>query len=151
MITVIFIIALIGAIVIWYYFVDDLDSVLGTIGIVVGALAFAAFLCGVICLHDLLDSRSAEENILQYEEENRAIEASIESLVNSYLELKETNGNELKGEDAINMASILPEIKTSERVEEMLTKYDENKEEIKRLRTILETVPEYKWLLYFGK
>lgn len=122
MITVIFIIALIGAIVTRSYLLDEFDSPFWWICIVAGVLAFAAFLCGVICLHDLLDSRSAEENILQYEEENRAIEASI-----------------------------LPEIKTSERVEEMLTKYDENKEEIKRLRTILETVPEYKWLLYFGK
>lgn len=69
-----------------------------------------------------------------YEEENSAIEERIESTVKSYIQFEASTYKELKDEDAINLVSLFPDLKSDTLVQNQIDFYATNNKLIKELK-----------------
>lgn len=92
-----------------------------------------------------------DQKIEMYEAQNAAIESSIEVTVKSYMDYEERTLTGLKDKDAINLVSLIPELKTDTLVQQQINVYITNNDAIIQLKEDKINLSKDKWLLYFGK
>jgi hypothetical protein len=97
------------------------------------------------------ESRTFDEKIAMYTEENANIEADINALVEQYMDYESDTYGELKGENGITLVSLYPELKADTLVNKQIEVYIANNEKIKELKAKKINLTVYKWWLYFGK
>ena len=105
--------------------------------------------------NNVLTYNQMDERITVYQEENLRIEEQIKTTVEAYQEYeKEIFGNidleKISGDKLILLTSIYPELKSDALVQELISVYVENNNQIKELKT---KKLDYKiscWWLYFG-
>ena len=109
-------------------------------------IAISMILCGCIA-----NGRTLESKIEMYSQENVKIEEDISNLVEKYMRHESETFKLAKGESAIQLISLYPELKSDELVKQQINIYTENIEEIKFLKASKLNVSNYKFWLYLGK
>lgn len=143
MIIVLFVIFLVAFI---FFFLVDFPELAGGIGVCILGIIIAA----LILTGSLVGGRVIDEKIEMYTEENTAIEESVNTLVIEYMEFESDTFKDLKGDEAITLVSLYPELKSDELIKAQIELYQKNNAEIKSLRKSKLNLSAVKWWLYFG-
>lgn len=135
---------------------DDWDSggciVCVCIGIIV---SFICALIMIFVINDVITYSQMDERIEIYQEENIHIEEQVKTTVEAYQEYeKEIFENidldKISGEKLILLTSVYPELKSDALVQELISVYTENNNQIKELKTKKLDYKVSCWWLYFG-
>ena len=92
-----------------------------------------------------------DDKIAMYQEENAAIEESINVTVTGYMDFEASTYGELKDTDAINLVSLFPELQSDTLVQKQIEVYVTNNDIIKELKEEKINLSKLKWKLYFGR
>ncbi len=106
---------------------------------------------GCVLMYGIGTGYTIDNKIAMYEEENAAIEESIDVTVKGYMDFETSTYGDLKDEDAINLVSLFPELKSDTLVQKQIDVYVANNDKIKQLKEEKINLSKNKWLLYFGK
>ena len=135
---------------------DDWDS--GRCVAYVGIGTVVSIICAIVMIfvvNDVITYSQMDERIAIYQEENIRIEEQVKTTVEAYQEYeKEIFGNidldKISGEKLILLTSIYPELKSDTLVQELISVYTENNNQIKELKTKKLDYKVSCWWLYFG-
>lgn len=137
---------LIGVIIITLGIWLDEDG-FGGFGIIIVAIAsFGIF----INIGYLVHGRTLDDKIAMYEQENTAIEQSIDVLVKDYYKHESDTYSSLKPENAVLFASAYPELQSNNLAMKQLEIYVENNDKIKELKEDQINLSRNRFWLYFG-
>lgn len=125
-----------------FSFITQLCTVMGA------AISILCF--GGVCV-DYAGTIVIDEKIEMYQEENANIEEQIDSLVKNYMNFESDTYEKLKGNDAVTLVSLYPELKSDELVSRQITTYQNNNDKLKELKEQKIDARVYRWWLYFGK
>lgn len=123
---------------------------------VMGALVSVVIISGLMMLIScgfVISTYKIEEKIAMYEEENTAIEQSVSTVVQAYMEYESEIFDKItqNNESVMMFASRYPELKSNTLVQGQINIYVENNSKIKELKEEKITASIWRWLLYFGK
>ena len=116
-----------------------------------GAITFVLLIWDLMLICKVGTGYIIDDKIKMYEEENKSIEQSIDMTVKSHMNYEASTYGELKDKDAMNLVSIIPELKSDELVQKQIEVYVNNNAEIKELKEKKIELSESKWFLYFDK
>ena len=132
---------------VWCYFTRDNWNIQP-----IPAIALTVCIIATLsCLASFVYGRTLDAKIAMYTEENTVIEQSIDELVDEYMEYEAGTFSELKGDSAITLVSLYPELKSDELVQAQIDTYLANNAKIKELKNAQINQGFTKWWLYFGK
>lgn len=113
-------------------------------------LAIIVIVVMFFCLWSISEGRVIDEKIEMYSQENAEIEADIDALVAKYMEYESSTLADLRGDSAITLVSLYPELKSDELVKAQIELYLANNKKIKDLKEDKLDIRVAKWWLYFG-
>lgn len=116
-----------------------------------GVISIVFLIWCIILIFIVGTEQTINAKISMYEEENTAIEESINDTVKNYMEFESKTYSDLKTEDAINLVSLFPELKADTLVQKQIELYISNNNSIKQLKEEKIDLSRAKWRLYFGK
>ena len=137
---------LIGVIIITLGIWLDEDD-FGEFGIIIVAIASFGIFINIGCL---VYGRTLDDKIAMYEQENTAIEQSIDVLVKDYYKHESDTYSSLKPENAVLFASAYPELQSNNLAMKQLEIYVENNDKIKELKEDQINLSRNRFWLYFG-
>ena len=91
-----------------------------------------------------------DDKIEMYQEENTKIEEQISAAVESYQKYETDVFTEVKGESAISLVALYPELKADTLVQKQIEVYLANNTKIKELKEEQINGDVIRWWLYFG-
>ena len=116
-----------------------------------GSLISVVALIGIIInIGILINGRTFDDKIAMYEQENAAIEQSVDVLVKDYYKHESDTYSSLKPENAVLFASAYPELQSNEIATKQLEIYVENNNNIKELKKDQINLSKNRFWLYFG-
>jgi hypothetical protein len=115
-----------------------------------GILVLFVIVAIVVCTYSVVNGRVIDEKIEMYTEENAAIEESIDALVTEYMSYESKTFSDLKGDSAIALVSLYPELKSDELIKAQIEIYQSNNATIRSLKAAKINISNAKWWLYFG-
>ena len=116
-----------------------------------GSLISVVALIGIIInIGILINGRTFDDKIAMYEQENAAIEQSVDVLVKDYYRRESDTYSSLKPENAVLFASAYPELQSNELATKQLEIYVENNNNIKELKKDQINLSKNRFWLYFG-
>ena len=116
-----------------------------------GSLISVVALIGIIInIGILINGRTLDDKIAMYEQENAAIEQSVDVLVKDYYKHESDTYSSLKPENAVLFASAYPELQSNELATKQLEIYVENNNKIKELKEDQINLSKNRFWLYFG-
>lgn len=118
--------------------------------IVFGVLSLIFFFWELALIGAIETSFTIDEKIAMYEEENASIEKRIDETVKNYMEFEASAYEKFKNEDAMNLISLFPELKSDTLVQQQIEVYIENNKKIKDLKEEKIDLKKVKFELYFG-
>ena len=127
---------------------EDLAGVFGILG---GLIGFIALIGIFVNIGFLVYGRTLDDKIAMYEQENAAIEQSVDVLVKDYYKHESDTYSSLKPENAVLFASAYPELQSNELATKQLEIYVENNNKIKGLKVDQINLSRNKFWLYFGR
>lgn len=104
-----------------------------------------------VLLYIVGTGHTIDEMLLMYEEENASIEESLSIAVKYYMDSDTNKYEDLSSKDAINLVSVIHELKTDTLVYKQKKVYENNYMEILHLKKDKINLSKTKWLLYFGE
>ena len=117
-----------------------------------GSLISVVALIGIIInIGILINGRTFDDKIAMYEQENAAIEQSVDVLVKDYYKHESDTYSSLKPENAVLFASAYPELQSNELATKQLEIYVENNNTIKELKEDQINLSKNRFWLYFGR
>lgn len=117
-----------------------------------GIIIVAIALLGIfINIGYLVRGRTLDDKIAMYEQENTAIEQSVDVLVNDYYKHESDTYSSLKPENAVLFASAYPELQSNNLAMKQLEIYVENNDKIKELKEDRINLSKNRFWLYFGR
>ena len=116
-------------------------------GIIIVAIALLGIFINIGCL---VRGRTLDDKIAMYEQENTAIEQSIDVLVKDYYKHESDTYSSLKPENAVLFASAYPELQSNNLAMKQLEIYVENNDKIKELKEDQINLSRNRFWLYFG-
>lgn len=117
-----------------------------------GIIIVAIALLGIfINIGYLVRGRTLDDKIAMYEQENAAIEQSVDVLVKDYYKHESDTYSSLKPENAALFASAYPELQSNELATKQLEIYVENNNKIKELKEDQINLSRNRFWLYFGR
>ena len=119
-------------------------------GILGGLIGFIALIGIFVNIGFLVYGRTLDDKIAMYEQENAAIEQSVDVLVKDYYKHESDTYSSLKPENAVLFASAYPELQSNELATKQLEIYVENNNKIKELKEDQINLSRNKFWLYFG-
>ena len=126
---------------------EDLAEVFGILG---GLIGFIALIGIFVNIGFLVYGRTLDDKIAMYEQENAAIEQSVDVLVKDYYRHESDTYSSLTPENAVLFASAYPELQSNELATKQLEIYVENNNKIKGLKEDQINLSRNKFWLYFG-
>lgn len=114
-------------------------------------LLFIAIIANIICIGILISGRTLDDKIAMYEQENAAIEQSVDVLVKDYYRHESDTYSSLKPENAVLFASAYPELQSNDMAMKQLEIYVENNNKIKELKEARINLSVTRFCLYFGR
>lgn len=127
---------------------EDLAEVFGVLG---GLIGFIALIGIFVNIGLLVRGRTLDDKITMYEQENTAIEQSVDVLVKDYYKHESDTYSSLKPENAVLFASVYPELQSNEVATKQLEIYVENNNKIKELKEDQINLSKNRFWLYFGR
>ena len=116
-----------------------------------GSLISVVALIGIIInIGILINGRTFDDKIAMYEQENAAIEQSVDVLVKDYYKHESDTYSSLKPENAVLFASAYPELQSNELATKQLEIYVDNNNKIKELKEDQINLSRNRFWLYFG-
>lgn len=119
--------------------------------VIFGIITVIFFIWTFVLINTVGTGSTIERKIAMYQEENSAIEESIDITVKSYMDFETSTYIELKDKDAINLVSLFPELKSDTLVQRQIDVYVTNNKKIKELKEAQIDLSKAKWKLYFGR
>lgn len=117
-----------------------------------GSLISVVALIGIIInIGILINGRTFDDKIAMYEQENAAIEQSVDVLVKDYYKHESDTYSSLKPENAVLFASAYPELQSNELATKQLEIYVDNNNKIKELKEDQINLSKNRFWLYFGR
>lgn len=116
-------------------------------GIIIVAIALLGIFINIGCL---VRGRTLDDKIAMYEQENTAIEQSVDVLVKDYYKHESDTYSSLKPENAVLFASAYPELQSNNLAMKQLEIYVENNDKIKELKEDQINLSKNRFWLYFG-
>ena len=117
-----------------------------------GSLISVVALIGIIInIGILINGRTLDDKIAMYEQENAAIEQSVDVLVKDYYRHESDTYSSLTPENAVLFASAYPELQSNELATKQLEIYVENNNKIKELKEDQINLSKNRFWLYFGR
>lgn len=126
---------------------DEYDDLSG-FGIIIVAIALLGIFINIGCL---VRGRTIDDKIAMYEQENTAIEQSVDVLVKDYYKHESDTYSSLKPENAVLFASAYPELQSNNLAMKQLEIYVENNDKIKELKEDQINLSRNRFWLYFGR
>lgn len=140
---------LIGIGLICCIFIDNnIREVFGGFGIFISVVALIGI---IINIGILINGRTLDDKIAMYEQENAAIEQSVDVLVKDYYRHESDTYSYLTPENAVLFASAYPELQSNELATKQLEIYVENNNNIKELKKDQINLSKNRFWLYFGR
>lgn len=140
---------LIGIGLICCIFIDNnTREVFGGFGIFISVVALIGI---IINIGILINGRTLDDKIEMYEQENAAIEQSVDVLVKDYYRHESDTYSSLTPENAVLFASAYPELQSNELATKQLEIYVENNNNIKELKKDQINLSKNRFWLYFGR
>ena len=134
---------------------DDSDGAIAcaTVG---GLFSVIIIITMIFVTNNVIAFNNMNERIAIYQEENKRIEEQIKTTVEAYQEYeKEIFGNidleNITADKLIVLTSIYPELKSDTLVQELISVYVENNNQIKELKAKKLDYKVSCWWLYFGE
>ena len=115
-----------------------------------GLIGFIALIGIFVNIGFLVYGRTLDDKIAMYEQENAAIEQSVDVLVKDYYKHESDTYSSLKPENAVLFASAYPELQSNELATKQLEIYVENNNKIKGLKEDQINLSRNRFWLYFG-
>ena len=119
-------------------------------GILGGLIGFIALIGIFVNIGFLVYGRTLDDKIAMYEQENAAIEQSVDVLVKDYYRHESDTYSSLTPENAVLFASAYPELQSNELATKQLEIYVENNNKIKGLKEDQINLSKNRFWLYFG-
>lgn len=117
----------------------------------IGSIVCIIALVGIFINIDyLIRGRTLDDKIAMYEQENAAIEQSVDVFVKDYYRHESDTYSSLTPENAVLFASAYPELQSNELATKQLEIYVENNNKIKGLKEDKINLPRNRFWLYFG-
>ena len=117
-----------------------------------GSLISVVALIGIIInIGILINGRTFDDKIAMYEQENAAIEQSVDVLVKDYYKHESDTYSSLNPENAVLFASAYPELQSNELATKQLEIYVDNNNKIKELKEDQINLSKNRFWLYFGR
>ena len=117
-----------------------------------GSLISVVALIGIIInIGILINGRTFDDKIAMYEQENAAIEQSVDVLVKDYYKHESDTYSSLKPENAVLFASAYPELQGNDLAMKQLEVYVDNNNKIKELKEDQIDLSRNRFWLYFGR
>ena len=117
----------------------------------IGSIVCIIALVGIFINVDyLIRGRTLDDKIAMYEQENAAIEQSVDVLVKDYYRHESDTYSSLTPENAVLFASAYPELQSNELATKQLEIYVENNNKIKGLKEDQINLSKSRFWLYFG-
>lgn len=149
MLIIMIILIILAVIIAKIAFKKEKDTILALCLIGSVSIGIASLLLIGYSIEGYIRGYTASEKLSMYQEENKAIENQITTIVNNYQGYeKEIISNVADME--VSFIKI-PELKSNELVQTQIYIYQENNEKIKELKEAQINLKLFKWLLYFGK
>ena len=120
----------------------------GILGCLIGLIALIGIFVNI---GFLVYGRTLDDKIAMYEQENAAIEQSVDVLVKDYYKHESDTYSSLKPENAVLFASAYPELQSNELATKQLEIYVENNNKIKELKEDQINLSKNRFWLYFGR
>ena len=120
-------------------------------GILGGLIGFIALIGIFVNIGFLVYGRTLDDKIAMYEQENTAIEQSVDVLVKDYYKHEFDTYSSLKPENAVLFASAYPELQSNELATKQLEIYVDNNNKIKELKEDQINLSKNRFWLYFGR
>lgn len=140
---------LIGIGLICCIFIDNnIREVFSGFGIFISVVALIGI---IINIGILINGRTLDDKIAMYEQENAAIEQSVDVLVKDYYRHESDTYSSLTPENAVLFASAYPELQSNELATKQLEIYVENNNNIKELKKDQINLSKNRFWLYFGR
>lgn len=140
---------LIGIGLICCIFIDNnIGEVFSGFGIFISVVALIGI---IINIGILINGRTLDDKIAMYEQENAAIEQSVDVLVKDYYRHESDTYSSLTPENAVLFASAYPELQSNELATKQLEIYVENNNNIKELKKNQINLSKNRFWLYFGR
>ena len=118
----------------------------------IGSIVCIIALVGIFINIDyLIRGRTLDDKIAMYEQENAAIEQSVDVLVKDYYRHESDTYSSLTPENAVLFASAYPELQSNELATKQLEIYVENNNKIKELKEDQINLSRNRFWLYFGR
>lgn len=119
-------------------------------GILGGLIGFIALIGIFVNIGFLVYGRTLDDKIAMYEQENAAIEQSVDVLVKDYYRHESDTYSSLTPENAVLFASAYPELQSNELATKQLEIYVDNNNKIKELKEDQINLSRNRFWLYFG-
>ena len=130
-------------------FIDnDIGEVFSGFGLFISVVALIGI---IINIGILINGRTLDDKIAMYEQENAAIEQSVDVLVKDYYRHESDTHSSLTPENAVLFASAYPELQSNELATKQLEIYVENNNKIKGLKVDQINLSRNRFWLYFGR
>lgn len=126
----------------------DLAEGFGILGGLIGLIALIGIFVNI---GFLVYGRTLDDKIAMYEQENAAIEQSVDVLVKDYYKHESDTYSSLKPENAVLFASAYPELQSNELATKQLEIYVDNNNKIKELKEDQINLSRNRFWLYFGR
>lgn len=127
---------------------EDLAEGFGILGCLIGFIALIGIFVNI---GFLVRGRTLDDKIAMYEQENTAIEQSVDVLVKDYYKHESDTYSSLKPENAVLFASAYPELQSNELATKQLEIYVDNNNKIKELKEDQINLSKNRFWLYFGR
>ena len=127
---------------------EDLAEDFGILGCLIGFIALIGIFVNIGLL---VRGRTLDDKIAMYEQENTAIEQSVDVLVKDYYKHESDTYSSLKPENAVLFASAYPELQSNELATKQLEIYVDNNNKIKELKEDQINLSKNRFWLYFGR
>ena len=127
---------------------NDTGEVLSGFGFFISVVALIGI---IINIGILINGRTFDDKIAMYEQENAAIEQSVDVLVKDYYKHESDTYSSLKPENAVLFASAYPELQSNELATKQLEIYVDNNNKIKELKEDQINLSRNRFWLYFGR
>ena len=122
------------------------------IGIVLGTLIMlASFVTIIVGSVYISKSRTINDKIAMYEEENTRIESSVTQAVEKYLEHEQNIFDDLQGADISTLLVVYPEINGNDLVKKQIEIYVSNNDKVRKLKNDKLNIDVWRFWVYFGK
>lgn len=127
---------------------NDTGEVFSGFGFFISVVALIGI---IINIGILINGRTLDDKIAMYEQENAAIEQSVDVLVKDYYRHESDTYSSLTPENAVLFASAYPELQSNELATKQLEIYVDNNNKIKELKEDQINLSKNRFWLYFGR